>query len=70
MERVATYARVSSHGQEERHTIADQLAACREYIKQHDYELVAEFLDDGVRVPTARRAVMQMIWPSPASSPT
>src|SRR3990172_2834056 len=48
MERVALYARVSTAGQEERHTIESQLTACREYIKQHGYEPVAEFLDDGV----------------------
>jgi site-specific DNA recombinase len=47
-ERVAIYARVSTDEQAERQTIAGQLDACREYCLAKGYEIVAEFLDDGI----------------------
>jgi site-specific DNA recombinase len=45
--RAAIYARVSSQAQKDRHTIASQLTALREYVARQGWRLVAEFIDDG-----------------------
>ena len=44
---VAVYARVSTAKQEEDGTIETQLAAVREYAKQHQLSIVKEYIDDG-----------------------
>ena len=44
---VAVYARVSTARQEEDGTIATQLAAVREYARQHGLSIVKEYIDDG-----------------------
>jgi site-specific DNA recombinase len=48
VKQAAIYARVSTAGQEERHTIESQLVACREYAEHQGYDVVGEFKDDGV----------------------
>lgn len=47
-DRVAIYARVSTDEQAERQTIESQLHACREYAARQEWEVVAEFRDEGV----------------------
>jgi site-specific DNA recombinase len=56
--RAAIYARVSTDEQAEKQTIKNQLTACRDYCERQGYEVVGEFLDDGVSgtVPFADRA--------------
>lgn len=44
---IAIYARVSSETQTRDGTIQSQLAALREYAKEHDLTIIAECLDDG-----------------------
>jgi len=55
--KTAIYARVSTEGQAERQTIESQLLACRDYCAQHNYEVIGEYLEDGVSgsVPFADR---------------
>ena len=57
MTRAAIYARVSTDEQAENRTIEIQTKACREYCQRKEYEVVGEFLDDGVSgtVPFAER---------------
>ena len=45
--KVALYARVSSEAQEARGTIASQVEALRQRMRELEYEIVAEFLDNG-----------------------
>lgn len=45
--RAAAYARVSSAGQRDRHTIESQLRALPEFIAARGWELVATYVDDG-----------------------
>jgi len=47
-ERVAVYVRVSTTEQAERQTIEAQVIACRDYCEAKGYQIMAEFLDDGV----------------------
>lgn len=47
-ERVAVYVRVSTTEQAERQTIEAQVIACRNYCEAKGYQIMAEFLDDGV----------------------
>ena len=66
--KTAIYARVSTEGQAERQTIESQLLACREYAAQKGYEVVGEFLDDGVSgsIPFAeRRAGLALLTKAP-----
>lgn len=46
--KTAIYARTSTSGQEERHTIESQLTDCRDYCETKGYPIVGEFVDDGV----------------------
>ena len=47
--KVALYARVSTKNQEKRGTIASQLEALRRYVKEHNYQVVEEYIctDEG-----------------------
>lgn len=46
--KAVSYLRVSTSGQQEEGTIQIQQFKIQEFIKRNDYELVEEFLDDGV----------------------
>ncbi len=48
MTTAAIYARVSTDEQAEKHTIENQLDACRSYCERAGFEVVNEFLDAGV----------------------
>jgi len=47
-EKVAIYVRVSTEDQADKQTIQTQLFGCREYTNQQGWEVVDEFLDEGV----------------------
>lgn len=57
MKKVAVYARVSSDEQAKEGTIAVQLHEVEKYSEEHGYEVVAQFLDEGVSgaIPLADR---------------
>jgi site-specific DNA recombinase len=45
---IVAYARTSTAGQEERHTVESQLLALRDWAKQQGTELLREYVDEGV----------------------
>ena len=48
MTRAAIYARVSTDEQASRGTIENQIHSCRDYCEKAGFEVIEEFLDEGV----------------------
>ena len=59
--RAAIYARVSTDRQEQEQTILSQLAALRAYAEDKGYEVVREFVDDGLSGTTLARPGLDAI---------
>ncbi len=59
--RTAIYARVSSDRQEQEQTIQSQLEALRSYAWDKGYEVVGEYLDDGVSGATLERPGLDQV---------
>ena len=59
--RVALYARVSSELQMEGFSIEAQLRAMREYARAEGWEIVREYVDEGVSAGTAKRPQFQVL---------
>lgn len=65
MLRAAIYARVSTDKQRERHTIASQLASLPEFARRQGWEVVGEYVDDGLTAKaghlSARRGFSRLL---------
>lgn len=68
---IATYARVSTARQEEEGSIETQLAAVRDFARQHGYTIVKEYVDDGwTDAPDPPSSACWMKAPAPTAAST